>query len=474
MAADIQQILHATAKDVPKGSTVTLRGQVQTMNSAFLGLSLGLVGAIVLIYLLIVVNFQSWADAFVIVTALPAALAGIVWMLFTTHTPLSVPALTGAILCMGVATANSILVVSFARERLAVDRQRAGRRNGSRLHALPPGVDDRARDDHRHGADGARPRRRRRTERAARPRGDRRPDLRDLRHAAVRARRIQPRAPPRCGKHPPVQRSKIILLPTPESSMSTEIEINSPKRLRHLKLVGIVVLLAAAGVVTTGIVSRVHAKQEMTAWSAAQAVPTVVAYTPNRQGATQSLVLPGHLSAFVNAPIYARVPGYLHAWYADIGTHVKAGQLLGVIDTPDLDQQLRRPRRICDNAQANEKLAASTAQRWTEMLAQDAVSQQDADEKTSDLAAKLAIVAAAQANVQRLEALESFKRITAPFDGIVTARKTDIGALINAGGGDGHGTLHGLRCAPAARLCQRAAERRRRHQARHDRDADRA
>jgi multidrug efflux pump subunit AcrB len=120
VATDIQHILHATAKDVPKGSTVTLRGQVETMNSAFLGLSLGLVGAIALIYMLIVVNFHSWSDAFVIVTALPAALAGIVWMLFTTHTPLSVPALTGAILCMGVATANSILVVSFARERLAV------------------------------------------------------------------------------------------------------------------------------------------------------------------------------------------------------------------------------------------------------------------------------------------------------------------------------------------------------------------
>ena len=119
VAADIGSVVKATAKDLPKGSTVTLRGQVQTMNGAFTGLLLGLVGAIVLIYLLIVVNFHSWADAFVIVSALPAALAGIVWMLFTTHTPMSVPALTGAILCMGVATANAILVVSFARERLA-------------------------------------------------------------------------------------------------------------------------------------------------------------------------------------------------------------------------------------------------------------------------------------------------------------------------------------------------------------------
>jgi len=119
VAADVRQAIAATAKDVPKGSKVILRGQVATMNAAFSGLFLGLLGAIVMIYLLIVVNFQSWLDPFVIITALPAALAGILWMLFAAHTTLSVPALTGAIMCMGVATANSILVVSFARERLA-------------------------------------------------------------------------------------------------------------------------------------------------------------------------------------------------------------------------------------------------------------------------------------------------------------------------------------------------------------------
>jgi len=118
LAADIEKILQDYAKDRPKGATINLRGQVQTMNTAFSGLLFGLLAAIVLIYLLIVVNFQSWVDPFVIITALPAALAGIVWMLFATHTTLSVPALTGAIMCMGVATANSILVVSFARERL--------------------------------------------------------------------------------------------------------------------------------------------------------------------------------------------------------------------------------------------------------------------------------------------------------------------------------------------------------------------
>jgi multidrug efflux pump subunit AcrB len=118
VAADLRQILRDTAKDVPRAATVSMLGQVETMRSSFSGLLFGLMGALVLIYLLIVVNFQSWSDPFVIVTALPAALAGIVWMLFMTHTPLSVPALTGAIMCMGVATANSVLVISFAREKL--------------------------------------------------------------------------------------------------------------------------------------------------------------------------------------------------------------------------------------------------------------------------------------------------------------------------------------------------------------------
>jgi len=118
VATDIRRAMAANAKDMPKGVQAVLLGQVVTMNNAFTGLLLGLLGAIVLIYLLIVVNFQSWSDPFVIVTALPAALAGIVWTLFATHTTLSVPALTGAIMCMGVATANSVLVISFAREQL--------------------------------------------------------------------------------------------------------------------------------------------------------------------------------------------------------------------------------------------------------------------------------------------------------------------------------------------------------------------
>ena len=120
VATDIRRVIAETAGQVPRGSSVALLGQVKTMDSAFSGLLFGLLGAIVLIYFLIVINFQSWSDPFVIITALPAALAGIVWMLFATHTTLSVPALTGAIMCMGVATANSVLVISFARERLDV------------------------------------------------------------------------------------------------------------------------------------------------------------------------------------------------------------------------------------------------------------------------------------------------------------------------------------------------------------------
>jgi len=119
VAADVQKIMDRHRAELPRGDSMVMRGQIVTMKTAFSGLSLGLIGAVVLIYLLIVVNFQSWLDPFVIITALPAALAGIVWMLFTTGTTLSVPALTGALMCMGVATANSILVVSFARERLA-------------------------------------------------------------------------------------------------------------------------------------------------------------------------------------------------------------------------------------------------------------------------------------------------------------------------------------------------------------------
>ena len=177
VAREMAPIIEAARKELPRGSQLVVRGQIETMNSSFRGLLGGLVLAIVLVYLLIVVNFQSWLDPFIIISALPAALAGIVWMLFVTHTTISVPSLTGAIMCMGVATANSHPGGQLRADELARGRTRRRRGARRRLLALPPGADDGAGDDHRHGADGARAGRRRRAERAARPRGDRRPGL---------------------------------------------------------------------------------------------------------------------------------------------------------------------------------------------------------------------------------------------------------------------------------------------------------
>ena len=194
--ADVQKILDDTHSELPKGSTVTIRGQAVTMSTAYNQLLIGLGFSIVLIYLLIVINFQSWVDAFVIVMALPAALAGIVWMLFVTMTHVSVPALTGAIMCMGVATANSILVVSFAREQLR-DGKDAIRRRGRRRRDTPSTRrHDRSGDDDRHGTDGDRAG----AERTFGPRRDRRSPVRDDRDPFLRAGRLQPgarsRAPP--------------------------------------------------------------------------------------------------------------------------------------------------------------------------------------------------------------------------------------------------------------------------------------
>jgi RND family efflux transporter MFP subunit len=147
--------------------------------------------------------------------------------------------------------------------------------------------------------------------------------------------------------------------------------------------------------------------------------------------------LPGRLEAYSRAPLYARVSGYLKSWRVDIGAHVKSGALMAEIETPDLDQQLLQARADLASAQANASLAQSTAKRWQSMLASDSVSRQDVDQRTADYAAKQALVQAAQANVDRLVATKGFGRIVAPFDGVVTARETDVGALINAGSGAG-------------------------------------
>ncbi|HLZ77427.1 efflux RND transporter periplasmic adaptor subunit [Phenylobacterium sp.] len=203
---------------------------------------------------------------------------------------------------------------------------------------------------------------------------------------------------------------------------------------RRLKVVGAVAVGVAALVVVGGLVSRVSADQSQKAWTSQQAIPTINLAKIDGGGQRQ-LDLPGDVQAFYTAPIHARVSGYLKRWYADIGTPVKAGQVLADIDTPDLDQQVLQARADLATAQANQSLAATTAKRWQGLVAADAVSRQEAEEKTGDLAAKTALVNSSKANLNRLLALEGFKKITAPFAGVVTTRSTDIGALISATGG---------------------------------------
>jgi RND family efflux transporter MFP subunit len=196
---------------------------------------------------------------------------------------------------------------------------------------------------------------------------------------------------------------------------------------------GVVAVVLALIVVVIGIASRMAQAHQTKTWTNTQAIPVVSLVSAEPETATEDLVLPGTLNAFYNAPIYARVPGYLKAWYHDIGARVKGGELLATIDTPDLDQQLIQAKADLATAQANMNLAQITARRWTNLLKQDAVSAQETDEKNGDFAAKTAEVNAAKANVGRLLALKAFSRIVAPFDGVVTARKTDVGFLINAG-----------------------------------------
>ncbi|WP_395713608.1 efflux RND transporter periplasmic adaptor subunit [Reyranella sp.] len=209
-------------------------------------------------------------------------------------------------------------------------------------------------------------------------------------------------------------------------------EPSPPRRRRGLILVGFAGVLVLAFVVASGIWNRNVSEAKLKEWTDTQAVPAVSVVAPTSGTGKTSLDLPGRLEAYSRAPIYARVAGFLKAWYVDIGSPVKAGQLLGEIEAPDLDQQLLQAKAALASAQAAESLATVTAQRWQQLGTANTVSRQTVDEKIGDLTVKQALTKAAQAAVDRLEVLSAFKRLTAPFDGIVTARNTDLGALINA------------------------------------------
>jgi len=207
--------------------------------------------------------------------------------------------------------------------------------------------------------------------------------------------------------------------------------------LQRLSLFGTAFALLVIAVAAYGLGARAAQNSRLHDLTEAQALPVVAIVTPSQVVNNSGLQLPGRLQAYISAPIYARVPGYLKSWSHDIGGKVKAGDVLAEIDTPDLDQQLTQARADLSVAQANEKLAQITAERWQSLAGTDAVAKQDVDQRTFTWNANIAQVKAAQANVDRLVAEEGFRRLIAPFDGIVTARETDIGALINVGAAGG-------------------------------------
>ena len=214
-------------------------------------------------------------------------------------------------------------------------------------------------------------------------------------------------------------------------------EHSSPVSRRKLGIFGVVAVIAALLVVVTGIRAREDSSAKLREWTDNQAVPTVAVVLPDAKVLNATLDLPGRLEAYYRAPIFARVSGYLKSWSADIGAQVKAGQVIAEIEAPDLDQQLLQARADLASQQASAKLSEATLTRRKSLIASNFVSMQEIDERTADLSNKMAAVNSGQANVERLEALAGYKKITVPFDGVVTARDTDVGALINAGGGSG-------------------------------------
>lgn len=209
------------------------------------------------------------------------------------------------------------------------------------------------------------------------------------------------------------------------------------KRLRKTWLVVTVALILVVALLGSGIWSRVKARTALNAETAQVALPSVSVVSPKQTGPADEIILPGNVQPFISSPIYARTNGYLKKWYVDIGAPVKKGHLLAVIDTPEVDQQLEQSLSNLNTAKANLTLAAITKNRYQGLLGKNAVAQQDVDNAVGTYNANKAIVQANQANVKQLQALKSFQKIYAPFDGVVTARNTDIGDLINSGSSAG-------------------------------------
>ena len=235
----------------------------------------------------------------------------------------------------------------------------------------------------------------------------------------------------------------------PQSETEMPVQVEKPVAIPEQKLatdpgkparrwwIAVLAFVIVAAVVISGILPRINARAALEKETAEMAIPTVSVVTPKRGAPTQEVVLPANVQAYIDSPIYARTNGYLKRWYTDIGSRVKAGQLIAEIETPEVDQQLRQSKADLATAEANLNLSQITATRYEDLLKTDSVSKQDTDNAVGDLAAKQATVQSSQANVKRLEELQSFEKIYAPFDGVITARNTDIGALIDSGSSGG-------------------------------------
>ncbi len=224
--------------------------------------------------------------------------------------------------------------------------------------------------------------------------------------------------------------------PTQPTHVPELIKYQPPPRVSRASVLTPVVIVFVVTVVLAiaGIVRRQHASTVLAKYTDTVSSPTVSVEQPKLQQSAQEIVLPGNMQAFTLAPIYARTTGYVKAWYHDIGSHVSKGELLAVIETPELDQQLLQAKADLATAQSNQALAKTTADRYADLIGNNAVSQQDTDNAVSQLKATTTQVNSAIANVHRLEELQSFERVVAPFDGVITARNIDIGQLISATG----------------------------------------
>jgi RND family efflux transporter MFP subunit len=212
------------------------------------------------------------------------------------------------------------------------------------------------------------------------------------------------------------------------------IVLDPDRKLGRGPIIGaLVAALALGAFIVVGIRSRVHAEETLTTTTRQDAILAVAVTTPNRGSGPLEITLPANTQAYIDTPIYARTNGYLKHWYADIGAHVHQGEVLAEIETPELDQQVQQAESDLATAEANQKIAQITAERWKKLLTKNAVSQREADVATSDFSARQSALSSAQANLRRLQQLQGFEKVYAPFDGVITARNIDIGSLIQEG-----------------------------------------